>query len=350
MITAPPRAIALFGTDETVAASKILRAGPITVAFDSGAIRYIKVGGKEAVRNIAFVVRDKDWGTYNPVLENLKIGQGPDGFDISFDAICKDAKQELHYHARIKGKANGTLTFEGTGKAVTDFLTNRTGFVVLHPLDGVAGCSAEVEFVDGSQKTTAFPELIDPMCPFQDLRALTHEVLPGVKVTCRMEGDAFETEDHRNWNDASFKTYVRPLAKPWPYTIEAGEETVQSVTLTLAGEVPAVASTGGIEPVLLTLGAEVGTMPEIGLSLPPEQDRSILQHIDSIKKIGAKFFLCPFDSRIADGAPKGLVGPRVSTFPLDDPRLDGRGEVMAMFKAVGEATGAELVLEAVLAS
>ena len=29
-----------------------------------------------------------------------------------------------------------------------------------------------------------------------------------------MSGDSFEMEDHRNWTDASFKTYVRPLALP----------------------------------------------------------------------------------------------------------------------------------------
>ncbi|MEM7042326.1 MAG: hypothetical protein AAF543_05905 [Pseudomonadota bacterium] len=348
MITAPSRAIALFGTDEPVAASKTLRAGPLTVEFDNGALRYIKVGGKEAIRNIAFVVRDKDWGTYNPVLENLKIGQGSNGFEVTFDAVCKDAGQELHYSAKIKGTADGTLAFEGVGRAVTDFLTNRTGFVVLHPVDGVAGCAVEVERVDGSTESTAFPELIDPMCPFQDLRALTHEVLPGVRVTCRMEGDAFETEDHRNWNDASFKTYVRPLAKPWPYTIKAGEVTEQSIVLTLSGTAPAVSS-GGIEPVQLTVGSAAGTMPQIGLSLPPEQDRAILQAVEIIRKIGAQFFLCPFDSRIANGAPKGLTGPGVSTFPLDDPRLGDRGEVMAMFKAVGAKTGAQLVLEAVLA-
>ncbi|MEM8950112.1 MAG: hypothetical protein AAGC99_12350, partial [Pseudomonadota bacterium] len=349
MITAPSRAIALFGTDEPVADAKTLRAGPLTVDFDNGALRYIKVGGKEAIRNIAFVVRDQNWGTYNPVLENLKIGQGPNGFEVSFDAICKDAGQELHYSARIKGKSDGTLIFEGTGKAVTDFMTNRTGFVVLHPVDGVAACPVEVERVNGSKENTSFPELIDPMCPFQDVRALTHEVVPGVRVTCRMVGDAFETEDHRNWNDASFKTYVRPLAKPWPYMIKAGEVTEQSVTLSLSGEAPAVVAGKGIQPVTLKLGDEAGVMPAIGLSLPPEQDQAILQTIEPVKKIGAQFFLCPFDSRIADGAPKGLVGPRVSTFPLDDPRLDGRGEVMGMFKAICEATGAELVLEAVLA-
>ncbi len=349
MITAPSRAVALFGTDEPVPASKTLRAGPLTVEFDNGALRYIKVGGKEAIRNIAFVVRDKDWGTYNPVLKNLKIGQAPSAFEVSFDAICKDAAQELHYSARIKGSSDGTLSFEAVGRAITDFETNRTGFVVLHPVDGVAGCPVEVLRVDGSVENTSFPELIDPMCPFQDLRALTHEVLPGVKVICRMEGDTFETEDHRNWNDASFKTYVRPLALPWPYRLKAGETTEQSVTLSLSGTMPSAVESDGLHPITLRLGEETGVMPAIGLSLPPEQDRAILAAVEPVKKLAPQFFICPFDSRIADGAPKRLVGPRVSTFPLDDPRLGGRGEVMAMFKTLGEATGAELVLEAVLA-
>ncbi|MGH1478198.1 MAG: hypothetical protein ACRBM6_05630 [Geminicoccales bacterium] len=349
MITAPNRAIALFGTDEPVPSSKTLRAGPLTAEFDNGALRYIKVGGREAIRNIAFVVRDKDWGTYNPVLKNLKIGQAPSAFEISFDAICKDAGQELHYSAKIKGNSDGTLTFEGVGKAITDFETNRTGFVVLHPVDGVAGCPVEVLRVDGSTEKTRFPELIDPKCPFQDLRALTHEVLPGVKVTCRMEGDSFETEDHRNWNDASFKTYVRPLALPWPYHLAAGETTQQSVTLSLTGTVPSHLESAGVRPVILKIGEEAGVMPAIGLSLPPEQDRAILAAIDPITELAPQFLICPFDSRIADGAPKRLVGPKVSTFPLDDPRLGSRGEVMAMFKRMAEATGAELALEAVLA-
>ena len=39
-----------------------------------------------------------------------------------------------------------------------------------------------------------------------------------------MQGDIFEMEDQRNWTDASYKTYVRPLALPWPYTLPAGTE------------------------------------------------------------------------------------------------------------------------------
>ena len=66
-----------------------------------------------------------------------------------------------------------------------------------------------------------FPASIDPVQPMMDLRALTHEAAPGLTVTCRMEGDTYEMEDQRNWTDASYKTYVRPLALPWPYTLAA---------------------------------------------------------------------------------------------------------------------------------
>jgi D-apionolactonase len=46
--------------------------------------------------------------------------------------------------------------------------------------------------------------------------------MEGLTVTCRMEGDRFEMEE-RNWTDASFKTYCRPLALPWPFMLAAGE-------------------------------------------------------------------------------------------------------------------------------
>ena len=38
------------------------------------------------------------------------------------------------------------------------------------------------------------------------------------------QGDVFETEDQRNWTDASFKTYCPPLRLPFPRPFEDGEE------------------------------------------------------------------------------------------------------------------------------
>ena len=128
------------------------------------------------------------------------------------------------------------VAFKAIGRSVTGFLTNRTGFVVLHPVVGVASRPVTIEHVDGSIENSRFPEIINPLQPMMDLRALTHEPVAGLRVSCRMEGDTFEMEDQRNWTDASYKTYVRPLALPWPYELPAGEEFGQSVTLRFEGD------------------------------------------------------------------------------------------------------------------
>src|SRR5690606_5714125 len=114
----------------------------------------------------------------------------------------------------IEGHADGRLVFDAVATAEADFVTNRLGFCILHPIVGVAGRPVTVEHVDGSVEHSHFPDVIDPAQPFLDMRAITHEVVLGVTAECRMEGGSFEMEDQRNWTDASYKTYVRPLALP----------------------------------------------------------------------------------------------------------------------------------------
>ncbi len=102
------------------------------------------------------------------------------------------------------------------------------------------------------------------------MRAMAHEAVPGVWATCTMEGDSWETEDHRNWLDASFKTYVRPMRLPYPYTLKGGERVTQSVTLTFSGTLPKPRSASASErPVEVALSRETSTrMPAIGLRAP----------------------------------------------------------------------------------
>ncbi len=52
---------------------------------------------------------------------------------MTFDALCRTADGELPWSAEIIGEADGTLRFTGTASPAADFVTNRTGFVVLHP-------------------------------------------------------------------------------------------------------------------------------------------------------------------------------------------------------------------------
>ena len=144
MTDAPSRAIRLFGTEELVAPARLLRAGPLTVELENGNLRYVRFDGVEMLRAISFIVRDKNWATYNPQISGLTISEGDDGFQVSYEATASDADQTFRYSALITGGPDGTLRFEGRGAAATDFLTNRTGFVILHPIVGVAGQPARV--------------------------------------------------------------------------------------------------------------------------------------------------------------------------------------------------------------
>lgn len=321
-----PLSVKLFGTEEPVADPVILAAGPLEATFDAGNLRYIKVGGVEALRGVAFLVRDRNWGTYNPTLSNLVIEQDETGFVVTYDAACGDADQSLRYAARIEGRADGSLDFTAEGETLSDFLTARTGFVVLHPLAGIVGMPVLVEHTDGSKAESRFPERIDPMCPFQDVRALTHQVSTGVNLVCRMEGDAFEMEDHRNWMDASYKTYSRPLALPWPFTMQRGEKIAQRVGLSLEGALANISATRGAAPVSVAVGPASGhAMPRIGLAAPAGHLDDAIAHADLIRKAEPSFLVCHFDARQGDDA-----------------------GTMTRFAELGAATGAPLVLEAVV--
>jgi hypothetical protein len=299
-------AIKLFGTQEPVPETPVLRAGPLECSLDAGNLRHIRLHGIEAIRAVSYIVRDRNWGTYNPEISDLVIEQDASGFRVGYRAVCKDAQQAFAYTARIEGDASGNLSFAADGEALTDFLTNRTGFVVLHPVAGVSGAPVTVERVDGSIEDSRFPELIDPSCPFMDLRALTHEPLPGVRVACRMEGDIFEMEDQRNWLDASYKTYVRPLALPWPYTIAKGEKLSQRVSLAISGKPSRPASAGGDDAVTITIEPrEVGRMPAVGLAVPGDHARAALDLIEPLRALGPTHLVAEFDAR--KGHDAGLV-------------------------------------------
>ena len=294
----PSSLIKTTGTLEADTAGKTLVAGALSVEFDNGNLRYIRLKGVEVLRALSFLVRDENWGTYTPVLRHLSIKQQPSSFVISYQASCTRQDQSIDYEAHIEGHADGSLIFRGKAIPKTDFLTARTGFVVLHPLTGVVGQALKVEHLDGTVTESQFPEQVNPDCPFRNIRALSHQVLPGVWARCVMQGDAFEMEDHRNWTDASFKTYVRPLSRPWPYTLPAGEAIEQSVSLHFSGPVPGHASSAKAAPLKVRIGSVSDTViPPIGLGVPAEEAGNALSKLSLMKNLAPKFLVCFFDPR-----------------------------------------------------
>jgi hypothetical protein len=322
------KSIALCGTEQPDVVGRVLKAGPMQVEFDNGQLRYLRVHGTEVLRAIGFLVRDENWGTYIPKISALDIDERKGGFSISFHAVCSRRGQEIAYDAAIEGRADGSLEFSATATPKTDFLTARTGFVVLHPLKGVAGQPATAEHVDGKVVDSEFPPLINPVQPFLNLRSLTHEVVAGLKATVRMEGDTFETEDHRNWTDASFKTYVRPLARPWPYTLEAGRPVTQSIKVSLSGKVKAGGSAKAANVIDVKLGKPLREkLLPIGLGVPAEEADHAIDNLDLIK----------------------LAKPRILQLHYD-PRDKHGLKLFYAYRVLAEQTGADAVLEIVVAS
>jgi hypothetical protein len=288
----PSVAVMLYGTEQPVEPARILQAGPLSAELEAGNLRYIRYRGHELLRAVSFIVRDRNWGTYNPRIANLSVEETNDGFRVTYDAVAADDRQEFRYRATITGSSAGTLTFAATGRAETEFETNRTGFVVLHAAD-LAGSPARIEHVDGRIVEGAFPVEIDPVQPMMELRALTHEPAPGLSVNCRMEGDTFEMEDQRNWTDASYKTYVRPLALPWPYRLDKGAELAQSVIVTVEDRGAAPASRD--ETIAVRLGAELGAVPALGFGLDPADVADAAKEAERLREIAPAHLICRYD-------------------------------------------------------
>jgi D-apionolactonase len=293
------RAMLLCGTDEAALPPRVLRAGPLTVELEAGNLRYIRLGGVEMIRAVSFLVRSRAWATFAPEITDLDVQEDGDTFHVTYRAIVRDGAAVLRYAARITGHATGALSFAVDAHAESAFDTCRSGFVVLHPIAGVAGQPVEVEHVDGSVVRSHFPALIDPVQPMLNLRALTHNFAPGARVTCRMDGDVFEMEDQRNWTDASYKTYSRPLALPWPYTLAAGERLSQSVTLSVQGNAPAQAED---DVVGIEIGAAIGTMPPLALGCDPAEAGQALSHVERLRAAGIASLVCRFDRRAGHNA------------------------------------------------
>jgi D-apionolactonase len=306
MQTVEALAVALTGTAQTESEPVRLAAGPLAVEFDGGGLRYVCYGEVEVIRAISFLARDETWGTHALKLDDVQIEQRDDAFEVRFRGTCGPGGTELQLSASIVGNANGQLEFSARATLAGDLLTNRTGFVVLHPLD-VSGRPVVVETVDGQRTSTHFPEKIDPFQPFRDIRALTTQHSAALSVEVRMEGDTFEMEDQRNWSDASFKTYVRPLALPWPYTLAKGSTLAQSVKVTVQAAQPAAESPApGAAPAMASAPARIRleadareprAMPQLGIGVRAEDLDTALQHADALHALNPAYFIAHLDLR-----------------------------------------------------
>lgn len=203
---------------------RIIGSGKLSVAVAEGQARGLLFNGVEILRGLSAPVRDRNWGTIAADIDAEDVGDRR--YSCQFSEPGGLFRGD--FQVELQGESRFTADFAITFAADTEI--NRAGFCLLHPIKGVAGEQMMILHSDGSSQATQFPQAISPTQPARDVVGLTHQIGP-VAIRIGMEGDVFEMEDQRNWSDASFKTYCRPLSRPYPFAVRAGEVIRQRVTI-----------------------------------------------------------------------------------------------------------------------
>ena len=250
------------GLPEELPERRALRAGPVTCVLEGADLRYVRFGSVEVVNRLYMAVRDRNWNTIPPTFTSFEIESADDAFRVTFTAEHVAGEVDFAWRGTITGSTDGTVRYAMDGAPRRPFHRNRIGLCVLHPMS-LAGVPATVETPDGTVEA-AFPDLISPHQPFLDMVAISHPAGPDGRATLAFEGDLFETEDQRNWTDASYKTYSTPLRLPYPVEVTPDDRIAQAVTVSVAGR-PSLAASGGERADVVVDPASRMPLPSIGL-------------------------------------------------------------------------------------
>jgi hypothetical protein len=280
----------------------------------------IRCDGVLLARSIRFAARDRDWSTV-PLLS------------VASATVAAGSERDLRLDARYEGlgarwavelvvtAAEERLDVHLGAVSEGPWERARVGLVLLHP-PSVAGRPLRVDHPDGSATATTFPAAISPHQPALDIRALSWPA-DGLTVRAEFDGEVFEMEDHRNWTDASFKTYGTPLALPLPVPVAAGERVEQRVSLVVEGRgappappVPgpiALVPTGRPFPVIaLAASTAPGPAPAARTRVPVhliELDVDAPGWREALDRGFAEAGAADVDVRLFAVAPEALAGP-----------------------------------------
>jgi hypothetical protein len=255
------------------------RAGRWSLDRRDDEIADLAFDGRPVLRSIRAVVRDRDWNTAGWTLGDVETDGRMLRIPLSSDGYGSDIRGEVRVET-----SGDTVVVSFEAVSHTDFDTNRAGLVVLHPPQ-LAGADLQVTHPLAGVTETRFPAEISAHQPVFDIAGLAWEH-QGLEVAVAFTGDVFEMEDQRNWTDASYKTYSRPLSLPFPYPLAAGDRIVQRVEVRVREVAPAASGDGETVIALAPAGAfpavnvsasnapdpEPADLPPIGAELVVELD------------------------------------------------------------------------------
>ncbi|WP_433514632.1 hypothetical protein ACQP2T_02840 [Nonomuraea sp. CA-143628] len=216
--------------------------GATTVSFELAGphLDRVRLGGLLLLRRVGVLVRDGRWMTVpgrllrtDPGTATTSALPSPSLLPPSPSLSPPSSLSLVVRHGADfswRGTATVTedsLTFTFDGRAERDFERTRIGLCLIHP-PHLAGTPVEVNGLAAGE----FPRRISPHQIFTGIRTMSYRD-GGALVTIELNGETFETEDHRNWSDAGYKTYGTPLGLGRPVPVRRGDHVHQRLHLTV---------------------------------------------------------------------------------------------------------------------
>ena len=240
-----------------------------SILRDSLFLRNIKYNDIEILKLISFLVRDKNWNNYTPDIIKTTSYNKNNTLHFEFDLKYGDT-EELEVKILISIGDN-SLKLMASGKFLTDFWTNRIGFNLLLPLEGVVGQEVKVTKSDNTVEKIKFPLNIKPDQPMIKFNNLSYDMFNSINLNIQFKGIHFEMEDQRNWGDASYKIYSGSLLDPFPYKENQGSLFHQEIEIKIKEQNNTVAVDRNHNALPVNLKEEY-EMPKLGIKINNASD------------------------------------------------------------------------------
>jgi len=307
-----------------------LHCGPFAAERYGTTLRWLAAGGRECVRMIVMVVRDRQWRTLLPDPASVRQRVQADGRWRVF-ARTPVGRAVLAWRFDVEPRPRGIdvsvdMTAEG------NVATNRAGLVVLLPAATFAG--AHFTALHGERESTRgrLPMAIAPHQPMVDLTGLRIAAPRGPVLALDFHGDDFEMEDQRNWLDPTFKLYSRSLARPFPYRIRDGASVAQRVVVELIGAGPRRPSPGP--------APRRGRLPSLGIATAPTRVPKAEAVVAALRSAAPQFVM-----HRTDAAARGVHEARRLASRLDAKlRIEAFGERERLLDALVRADAQAVAL------
>jgi hypothetical protein len=194
-------------------------------------------GRHEILRRLFVTVRDAQWRevTATEWKSELNLERQEVTITARHTSELVDFRWQGILHV---GKEGREVRFALEGEVLRDMEVCRIGLALLYPVESLVGSRLTAIGPTGTEQRIVQPEIApQPMIkgvpgamtePFAELAI---EQVDGGTLRLELQGELFEIEDQRNWGDATFKTYCRPLRQGFPYRVRIGTVIAQGATL-----------------------------------------------------------------------------------------------------------------------